>query len=289
VRNVVKKIKLGDINPFVRLIRIHTIKKAFNTGIRYNHHYQLHYVFNGIGHFHINGRDYTAKKGELCLWRPGQAHSIASSHSNSVTVAGVQFDFTHNFSHLDYLLVPYNSMSFDEKHINEIIEFTDTEGFPPYIRLNNCMAAEEILKTAEKYFQCDGIYGKEKASAKLKEFFILLAEELITKTSNKKHHTKNHKLLEHIKKNFRNDMSNYELAVEFGYHPVHLNRIVLDLTGMSLHQYIIKLRIDEALHLLQNTNLQIRQVAEKVGYDNPQYFSRLFKSKTGHPPIYFRV
>jgi AraC-like DNA-binding protein len=287
-RNQYKKIRLGDINPYVRIINIHTIEKSFSTLLRYNRHYQFHYVFNGTAVFHIDGIDYTSSKGDLCLWAPGQAHSIFTTDVSSATVAGVQFDFTRNFFDLNYLLIPYSKSNFNENYINEIIEFTDIGGFPPYIRIKNRQFAEIILETAEKYFLYGGKYAEEKTSAKLKEFFIFLQDELLMKTSNKNKDINHIELLEYIRSHFHCDISNNKLAMEFGYHPVHLNRIIINLTGLSLHQYIIKLRMEEAIQLLQITNLSITEIAEKVGYSNSQYFSRLFKAKTGHPPTYFR-
>lgn len=286
--SVVKRIGLGDINPFVRVIKIHTINKSYKTCLRYNRHYQFHYVLNGTGYFHINGIDYIAKKGELCLWTPGQVHSIASSDTSPLDVVGVQFDFTRNYSNYNYLPVAYSKDDFDANCINEIIEFDNFKGFDPHIKLKNYSLTENILQTAERYFSYGTKYSEEKASAKLKEFFILVAEESVMQISNKYDNLNGIEILDYIKKNYYYDISNKELAKQFGYHPVHLNRIIINLTGMSLHQYIINLRINEALHLLQVTNLSISQIAEKVGYLNSGYFSRLFKAKTGYAPTYFR-
>jgi len=278
-RNLYYKIRLGDINPYVRIISIHTIEKSFTSSLRFNRHYQFHYVLDGTATFHIDGINYTANKGDLCLWAPGQAHSISTTDLFSATVAGVQFDFTRNFSELNYILMPYSESNFNEKYINEIIEFIDIEGFPPYIGINNRQFAEIILKTAEKYFLYGGKYGEEKASAKLKEFFIFLQDELLIKAPNK-YNGKNHiELLEYIRSHFHCDISNNKLAVEFGYHPVHLNRIVINLTGLSLHQYIIKLRMEEALQLLQITNLSITEIAEKMAISTQTVKNQLVKAK----------
>ena len=284
----VKQITIGDINPFIRLIKIHTINKGFNTGLRYNPHYQFHYVLNGTGHFHIDGTTYTAKNGGLCLWAPGQVHAIAASDTCPLQVVGVQFDFTRNYASDLYILASYNKQSFNESAIREIIEFTDFKGFAPHTIICNRFSAENILKSVESAYNNSERYGEAKASAKLKEFFILLAEESNQQLNLNQHSKNKIGLLEYIRNHYYENISNLKLAAKFGYHPVHLNRIVLESTGMSLHQYIIKLRISEALHLLQHSNLSISQIAEKVGYSNPQYFSRIFKAKTGYFPTFLR-
>ena len=55
-------------------------------------------------------------------------------------------------------------------------------------------------------------------------------------------------------------------------------------TGSSPHQYQLALRIGHAKRLLQATTLPVKQIAEKVGFPNASYFSRLFQRKTGWWP-----
>lgn len=53
-------------------------------------------------------------------------------------------------------------------------------------------------------------------------------------------------------------------------------------------QYILNLRITNAKTLLRTTTYSVSEVAAIVGYNNPLYFSRLFKKQTGLPPSEFR-
>ena len=59
-------------------------------------------------------------------------------------------------------------------------------------------------------------------------------------------------------------------------------------TGCSPQQYIIQLRIVNAMHLLDNTEYTVAQVAAAVGYTNTQYFHRLFHKRTGLTPTEYR-
>ena len=285
--NAVKIINLKEINPFIRVIKTHTINKGFKTGVRYNKHYQLHYVLDGVGYFNINGKSYTSRKGDLCFWKPGEAHIIRTSSRNTVTVVGVQFDFTQNFASEKYPCAAYNVNNFKEAYINEIVKFNDFSGYPPYTKIKDYSLITSILSDVEKYFISGSKFSKEKASTKFKEFHILLAEEILDLNKNNQI-IDNYGIISFINMTYNENYSNKYIAAKYGYHSVHLNRIVRDMTGISLHQYIIKLRIDQALHLLQNTNLPISQIALEVGYINPHYFSRIFKAKTGYPPSHFK-
>ena len=58
--------------------------------------------------------------------------------------------------------------------------------------------------------------------------------------------------------------------------------------GISPAQYILSLRIMNAQNLLERGVYNIREVAEVVGYENPLYFSRVFKKEVGLSPTEYR-
>jgi AraC-like DNA-binding protein len=59
-------------------------------------------------------------------------------------------------------------------------------------------------------------------------------------------------------------------------------------TGKSPLSYMIGLRVESACEMLLNTDLSIRQIARIVGYEDPQYFSRIFKVYRGVSPDGYR-
>lgn len=60
------------------------------------------------------------------------------------------------------------------------------------------------------------------------------------------------------------------------------------LTGTSPIRYFNQMKIEQAKKLLQETSQTVRQISQTVGFDDPYYFSRLFKQKTGIAPKYWR-
>ena len=59
------------------------------------------------------------------------------------------------------------------------------------------------------------------------------------------------------------------------------------ITGCSPAQYLISLRMAHAMNLLDNTDDTVVQIALAMGYDNTQYFHRLFRDHTGMTPSIF--
>ena len=57
---------------------------------------------------------------------------------------------------------------------------------------------------------------------------------------------------------------------------------------MSPAQYILSLRMVNAQSLLERTTYNIKEISEIVGYENPLYFSRVFKKEIGTSPAQYR-
>jgi AraC family transcriptional regulator, transcriptional activator of pobA len=55
-------------------------------------------------------------------------------------------------------------------------------------------------------------------------------------------------------------------------------------TGKTLVEYVQTLRVIEAEHLLAYTNLSVHEIANDVGFEDPAYFGRVFKSISGKSP-----
>jgi AraC-like DNA-binding protein len=64
----------------------------------------------------------------------------------------------------------------------------------------------------------------------------------------------------------------------------HLNSVFKSYTAMTPYQYFISIKIRKAKELLERGDCPIKEVAFRLGFDDPYYFSRLFKKKTGISP-----
>ena len=70
--------------------------------------------------------------------------------------------------------------------------------------------------------------------------------------------------------------------------PNHLSTVFKEKTGVGFTEYLTAVRIRQAKQLLATTNLRAAEVATRVGYQNFNYFSMLFKRMTGVSPSRYR-
>ena len=70
--------------------------------------------------------------------------------------------------------------------------------------------------------------------------------------------------------------------------PAYLSDMLRSLTGRTTQQHIHAALIDKAKRLLLSTSMTVNETAYALGFEYPQYFSRLFKQKTGVTPGAFR-
>ena len=79
-----------------------------------------------------------------------------------------------------------------------------------------------------------------------------------------------------------------ELADHAGFTPQHLNRVFRNVLGVTPLQYLAHRRMEYAAELLTEGKLTVKAVAQRVSFDDPYYFSRLFKQHFGKSPAEYR-
>ncbi len=86
----------------------------------------------------------------------------------------------------------------------------------------------------------------------------------------------------------RPDLNVKTLAAALGVQRAPLSARFRQAIGITPGAYIDRLRLQQALSLLQHTNLPIAVIAARCGYADAHYFSRVIRRVTGRPPVQFR-
>ena len=92
----------------------------------------------------------------------------------------------------------------------------------------------------------------------------------------------------YLQQNYARSLSLQKIAQEIGISKNYLVKNFHQELGISPWEYLNRYRIREAKRLLETTNLSITEVAAQIGFDDPAYFSRTFRTHTGQSPKQYR-
>ena len=98
-----------------------------------------------------------------------------------------------------------------------------------------------------------------------------------------------HSVCEYLSSNYREDVSLNELAAYFYVSPPYLSRRFREKTGNTLGEYLEDIRMEKAREYLEQSESLIIEVAEQVGYLDPNYFAKVFKKKYHLSPSDYRL
>lgn len=84
------------------------------------------------------------------------------------------------------------------------------------------------------------------------------------------------------------ELSTHLICKEMAMSRTLLYNKIRNLSGMSIKDYITKVRMDYAVKLLKETEMSVQEISERCGYTTSRYFSTAFKAYTGKTPTEFR-
>lgn len=131
-----------------------------------------------------------------------------------------------------------------------------------------------------------------KTADQIREAISKLFTQAFAFRNNHTSHEKNrniHEVKAFIDEHFANpDLMLNDVAAKANLSPSYFSAIFSDEFGESYKEYITRLRMERAKELLLTTNLKCSEIAYQSGYNDPHYFSHVFRKNTGLPPQQFR-
>lgn len=89
----------------------------------------------------------------------------------------------------------------------------------------------------------------------------------------------------YIRRNFRNKgLKIQDIADHVHLSPNYLSYLFKQIVAETVWEFVTRLRLEEARQLLMNTNKKRYEIADEVGYESPEHFSRVFKRYYGESP-----
>ncbi len=118
-----------------------------------------------------------------------------------------------------------------------------------------------------------------------------LVLELYTEMNTHKIHQQNevfHNIITYVTNNYQENLTLKSLAIKFYVNPIYLGRLFKKNTGTLFNEYLTNIRIEKSKVLLLKTNKKIYEIAEEIGFNDPNYFIAKFLKAEGTTPSQYR-
>lgn len=142
----------------------------------------------------------------------------------------------------------------------------------------------DLLDVSEKEHHLHHII----AASKLLELLLVEIYLLEDKVSYDKQNQYLTKCIRYMNENIEKELTLNDLTYQLNISQSYLSSIFKKYTQTSPIEYFIQLKIDQACKFMKLTDMKIYEIAKKVGYEDPYYFSRLFKKYMGLSPKVYR-
>jgi AraC-like DNA-binding protein len=244
--------------------------------------FEICYAFEGQGIFRITRRDYEVQAGQVFVARPGETHEIISSEEDPL---GIYF--------WSYTLIPPRECQ-QEAGVDVLLNAFLTSQkplstSPPAMSRILELLTEEIVQKGPGYVQAiEGLVVKlllDTARAVVEVLPQFILDDLSAKSPEE---TVIHMVVRYLRDNYNHAISIRDLAAQVHLSERHICRLFRKMMGMSILEYLTKLRVEIAAQLLLERRLAIKEVAQTVGYPDVRYFTTLFRQYTGLTPAVFR-
>ena len=230
--------------------------------------YQILYVANGKTHFWFDGKEEIVSAGHMVLYKPEEIQKYVYYLEDNPEVFWIHFTGSDVKN-----ILAYHGISLDE-HVFYCGVLPDYKAL--------------FRKIIQELKLCR--YGYEDYIASLFNDILLLVDR---QQHEQKKATGN--VQEQIERAaaYFNENYNTKISIDDYAESLHIStnwfiHNFKQYAGMSPAQYILSLRMVNAQSLLERTTYNIKEISEIVGYENPLYFSRVFKKEIGKSPAQYR-
>lgn len=227
------------------------------------------------------------KPGDYCIIAPNTIHTISAFSDDcfmiNILLRSSTFEksFISTFSDNDILSDFFIRNLYNSKEMSYILFHT---GADSEVRNYIGFLHQEINRNRP--------YKKRMINSILTAFFVTLLRNhendvVIPSLNNESDNKDIISILRYIQNNY-NLLTLKELSLHFNYSERHLQRIIKASTGVNFSENIQKLKMNRAAELLNNGNISIAEISEKLGYSDVRNFRHIFKKYYGMTPIEFR-
>lgn len=238
---------------------------GYSRGMEVRDFYILHFVISGRGIYSLNNKRFPVKAGECFLIYPNMQINYWADADDPWEYCWAGFDGA------------------DARIL------MDTAGFSPDKPVIRPGAPEKIQQMIMEIYQCRGqqIYQLISMTARLYSLLAHLIEDAARNSSVQQSRiglSHVQQACDFIANNYSRHITVEDIASHANMSRSQLYRVFIKHLSVSPLQYLREFRLREACNIMQRNPESIKNIAYTVGFENPLYFSTLFKRLTGETP-----
>ena len=271
-----------NINPYLRFVRYLKIDSDASYSVHMPYDARMFYTTSGDGTITAEGKNYSMNKGCMLIVPAGVGYILETPETNVVYLA-VNFDYTRANADKKTPIPPNSPEHFDSKSMTDNTTFRNMTSFNSPLYFTDMFSVEKRLEELEREFSRKMVLHELKTSSIFAEILADCARMSEAMGDSRSEKTIE-KIISYIHSNSEKNITNIEIGELFGFHPNYVSSVIKKYTGMPLHKYLLHIRIENAVKLLEAGNDSVGDVAKKCGVCDIYYFSKYFKKITGMPP-----
>lgn len=273
---------MNDINPFIRFCDIIHFGYAIeNYAIAYD--CRIFYVTSGKISIKCCDKTYELNANSLLYIPPNKKYLAKCESSKIADILSINFDINQESNYIKTPLHPDYEDDFDE---NKITLMPDTEPFTDIIYISNISELKSCFLDIYNEFKLGQKDYGACASGYLKTVLVKLSRMISLNINHMPEILS--EVVRYIDHNYMAAITQETIKELFHYHPYYINRLFNKFMSVSMHQYIIRVRISEAKKLISSSDKTIEEIAYKTGFNSASNFSQTFKRQTGTFPSEYR-
>lgn len=259
-------------------IQLHSFTETSSANLR------IYYIVEGKHEWVIEGQQYVLYPGDLAVIMPGQLFGSVHGYLD----IGVLF-WLHihiNFFNAGDIKQPGNGSSFSTGEQATVKRILSANKTPVITRFKKAAEIFQQLQT-ELFNQEFGF--NIRVNQLMDELFIDIARQLTQQHISQRDFPQTFMMLEQtLRQNLAHQWTVEEMAALVGLGTTAFTDKVKKYTGFSPLNYLINIRISEAIKLLKRQDVNVTDIALETGFYSSQHFSTTFKKLTGYTPSQFR-
>jgi len=280
-----------ELTPVLRHANFYDGAPGESFGPRIINDFQILFVQSGHGTARISGDQFGIGPGDLVFYGPNVIHTVTSSREAPLRLVGLHFVFRHEDSALAGR-TSTQPMAAGLACFPFQPDCSLRPNPPPVISTGGSSGIRRLCEHLVMSFLLAPEGRPLEKRALLLQLFESLHERLQVAGTMAPLPENQRRLMElaevQLRQNPANPPSTAVLAIAAGFKPDTFARLFKRHTGVSVHGYVLELRLQRAQELLVENRLSVNQVAEAIGFTDQFYFSRLFSRRFGVPPSRLR-